>query len=276
MHGAGNDFAVIDLREWPASLDAAAIRVLADRHLGIGFDQLLGVGPAHDAAAAWRYAIWNADGSPSGQCGNGARCVAAWLYRAGHLDLDVETPLQSPAGLIGVRLLDASRVAVAMGEPVFTPAAIPFVTDADAAVHAVEIDGQRLEIGAVSMGNPHAVVEVETLDESRLARFGPALSRHPRFPEGCNAGFVERVSEHEIRLRVHERGSGWTLACGTGACAAVAVLARRGRVGPEVDVHLPGGTLHIAWRGPGHVLWMTGPAAFAYTGEVDADILRLS
>lgn len=276
MHGAGNDFVVIDLREWTAPLDAAAIRALADRHTGIGFDQLLGVGPARDGAAAWRYDIWNADGSPSGQCGNGARCVAAWLHRAGRLDIGVETPLQSPSGVVGVRLLDAARVAVAMGEPAFAPAAIPFLADADATSHAIDVEGRRLEIGAVSMGNPHAVLEVDTLDDADLARLGPALSTHPRFPAGCNAGFVERVSTRSIRLRVHERGSGWTLACGTGACAAVAVLARRGRVGPEVDVQLPGGTLHIAWPGVGHALWMTGPAAFVCTGDVDADLLRVS
>ncbi|HET8898750.1 MAG TPA: diaminopimelate epimerase [Rhodanobacteraceae bacterium] len=267
MHGAGNDFVVLDARHAPMPLDAAQIRAMADRHTGVGFDQLLSIEPARDGASAWRYGIWNADGSPSGQCGNGVRCVAAWLHRAGLLDTAQLMQVESPSGAVHVRLIDAGSVAVDMGAPRFTPVAIPFDAGSEQDDYAIDVAGTMLTIGAVSMGNPHAVVEVESFDDPHLATRGPALSAHPRFPDGCNAGFALRRSSGEIDLKVHERGSGWTLACGTGACAAVAVLARRGRVGPRVTVQLPGGRLQIDWAGPGHTLWMTGPAAFVFEGE---------
>jgi diaminopimelate epimerase len=267
MHGAGNDFAVLDARAASPALEPATIRAMADRHTGIGFDQLLTVEPARNADCAFYYGIWNADGSPSGQCGNGVRCVAAWLHRAGALTAGNDVRLQSPSGAVGVRLVDAHTVAVDMGEPRFAPAAIPFEAVQEADSYAIDVDGSTLQIGAVSMGNPHAVVEVADVGDAALQRLGPALSTHPRFPAGCNADFAEVSSRDRIRLRVHERGAGWTLACGTGACAAVAVLARRGRVDMRVEVELPGGTLAIDWPGRGHTLWMTGPAAFVYEGE---------
>ena len=267
MHGIGNDFVVLDCREHRFPLDAAQIRALADRHTGVGFDQLLSVEPARSPAGAFYYGIWNADGSPSGQCGNGVRCVAAWLHRAGALAIGKDVAIESPSGPVTVRLLGAHEVAVDMGEPVFEPRRIPFVADTVADRYAIDVAGETLDIGAVSMGNPHAVVTVDDLADPALARLGPLLTSHPRFTQGANAGFVQRLDRGHLRLRVHERGAGWTLACGTGACAAMAVLRRRGEVDATVAVELPGGTLRIDWAGPGHTLWMTGPAAFAFEGE---------
>ncbi|GFZ88802.1 diaminopimelate epimerase [Dyella caseinilytica] len=267
MHGSGNDFAVIDSRGGALALSPATIRAMADRHTGIGFDQLLSVEPARDRASAFYYGIWNADGSPSGQCGNGVRCVAAWLHRAGALALDDTVQIQSPSGPVAVRVIDAHRVTVDMGVPIFEPARIPFEAPHAAKHYVVDADGQPLEIGAVSMGNPHAVMVVEDLSAPALARLGPALTGHPRFPEGVNTGFVQKLSTRHVRLRVHERGSGWTLACGTGACAAMAVLRQRGEVDASVQVDLPGGSLQIDWNGPGERLWMTGPAAFVFEAE---------
>jgi len=267
MHGSGNDFVVIDSRDGALALNPAAIRAMADRHTGIGFDQLLSVEPARDGASAFYYGIWNADGSPSGQCGNGVRCVAAWLHRAGALALDATVQIQSPSGPVAVRVADAHRVTVDMGVPIFEPARIPFDATQAASHYLIEVDGQPLQIGAVSMGNPHAVMVVEDLSAPPLARLGPALTGHPRFPEGVNTGFVQKLGPRHVRLRVHERGSGWTLACGTGACAAMAVLRQRGEVDASVRVDLPGGSLQIDWNGPGERLWMTGPAAFVFEGE---------
>ena len=267
MHGIGNDFVLVDARQAPLTLSPGQIRALADRHTGVGCDQLLSVEAPRDPSCAFYYGIWNADGSPSGQCGNGVRCVAAWLHRAGALALDVPVRIESPSGPVGVRVLDARRVTVDMGEPVFEPARIPLSAAACAQVYPFEVDGGSIELGAVSMGNPHAVMVVEDLADPALERLGPRLTGHPRFPEGANAGFVQIVGRDHLRLRVHERGSGWTQACGTGACAAMAVLRRRGQVDGRVQVDLPGGRLQIDWPGPGHTLWMTGPAAFAFEGE---------
>ncbi|RUL75442.1 diaminopimelate epimerase [Dyella choica] len=267
MHGAGNDFAVIDSRAGVLALDPATIRAMADRHTGIGFDQLLSVEPARDGLSACYYGIWNADGSPTGQCGNGVRCVAAWLQRAGALAIGEAVQIQSPSGPVTVRLLDAHRVTVDMGEPVFEPAQIPFDASAATDRYTLDVDGLALDIGAVSMGNPHAVVVVDDLQSPALQQLGPAVTGHARFAEGANTGFVQKLGRGHLRLRVHERGSAWTLACGTGACAAMAVLRRRGEVDAQVQVELPGGTLEIHWAGPGERLWMTGPAAFVYEGE---------
>jgi diaminopimelate epimerase len=268
MHGIGNDFVLLDARHADLAIGAAQIRAMADRRTGIGFDQLLSIEPSRDPDCAFYYGIWNADGSASGQCGNGVRCVAAWLHRAGALALDTAVRIESPSGPVTVRVLDPLRVAVAMGEPQFAPAQLPFLTDQGEADHyPLELGDARLEIGVVSMGNPHAVIEVTDLADPALERHGPALSTHARFPAGANAGFVQQLDRQRLRLRVHERGAGWTRACGTGACAAMAVLRRRGMVDARVQVELPGGTLQIDWAGAGQPLWMTGPAAFAFEGE---------
>ena len=271
MHGIGNDFVVLDCRQTPFALDAAQIRAMGDRHTGIGFDQLLTVEPARDPDSAFYYGIWNADGSPSGQCGNGVRCIAAWLHRAGAIADDELLRIESPSGPVSVRLLAADRVAVDMGEPDFSAAASGF--DGGEQHLSVTLGtppgpqaGTVVEFEVVSMGNPHAVAIVDTLDNPVLNAWGPALTASSRFAYGVNAGFVQLVDRTQLRLRVHERGAGWTLACGTGACAAMAVLRRQGKVDERVQVALPGGRLQIDWPGPGSTLWMTGPATFVFDG----------
>jgi diaminopimelate epimerase len=268
MHGIGNDFVIVDWREDAGRVPAASrIAALADRHTGIGFDQLISIEPPRDASCAFYYGIWNADGSPSGQCGNGVRCVAAWLYRDGAIERDTDIRLESPSGPVTVRVLATGHVRVDMGEPDFLPTAVPLDRPAQA-TYTVAVDGEDVSFAAVSMGNPHAVVFVDAVDDPRVDRLGPQLTTHAVFPQGANVGFAQRSGPGRIRLRVHERGSGWTRACGTGACAAAATAHALGLVGPVVDVELPGGSLTIEWQGPGHTLWMTGPAAFVFEGEV--------
>jgi len=267
MHGLGNDFVVLDARASSSLPGDARIRAMADRHTGIGFDQLLIIEAARDPDCVAAYSIRNADGSIAEQCGNGARCIGAWLHRAGAIAIGTTVKLQSPAGVIGMRLDDASMVNVEMGEPVFEPTRIPFDAPAAANGYPLDLDGERVEIAAVSMGNPHAVLEVSDASDPRVDDLGPRITVHPRFPRGVNSGFVQVIDAHHVKLRVHERGAGWTLACGSGACAAVAALRNRDRVGDDVRVQLPGGDLRIAWKGPGHTLWMTGPATFVFEGE---------
>jgi diaminopimelate epimerase len=266
MHGIGNDFVVIDCRTRPLPLDAAAIAQLGDRHTGVGFDQLLTIEPARDAGCAFRYGIYNRDGSEAAQCGNGVRCVAAWLRRAGALAEGL-TRLESPSGPVTVEMLRDGRVRVDMGVPQFAPAAIPLREPASAVTYLRRLASDEVEFGAVSMGNPHAVIEVADTVTASVASWGPQLETHADFPDRANIGFAQVISPREIRLRVWERGVGETQACGSGACAAVVTLARRGRVGAEVDVYLPGGLLQIAWAGPEQPVWMTGPAAFVFEGN---------
>lgn len=267
MHGIGNDFVVLDCRDTPFSMTMAQIRAMADRHTGVGFDQLLGIGRPSDPTCAFYYGISNADGSPSGQCGNGVRCVAAWLHREGALAIGETVRIESPSGPVAVRLIDANEVVVDMGIPVFEPAQSGFDATRAATHYPIDIAGAIRQIGVVSMGNPHAVIEVEHLHSPELERLGPLLSTHARFADGVNAGFVRRIDRGHLKLRVHERGAGWTLACGTGACAAMAVLHQRGEVDDSVQVSLPGGRLQIDWTGPGQPLWMSGSATFVFDGE---------
>lgn len=268
MHGAGNDFVLLDARGAQALPTNEQIRAMADRHTGVGFDQLLIVCVAESAGCLAAYRIYNADGSASEQCGNGARCIAAWLHRDGALPLNRLVSLQSPVGRIGVELLSPLDVRIEMGEPDFSPERSGFV-DADSAgpTQEIEVAGRNTNIHIVSMGNPHAVVEVGSSDGAVLAELGPALSRHTRFQAGCNAGFVSLIDTHDLGLCVHERGAGWTRACGSGACAAAAAMIATGRCASPVRVTLPGGTLDIEWSGPGQTLWMRGPAAFVFEGE---------
>src|SRR5581483_668840 len=237
MHGLGNDFVVLDARSIPLSPSVEQVRAMADRHTGVGFDQVLIVEAARDGSADFAYSIRNADGSPAQQCGNGVRCIAAWLRRAGALRGD-RARLQGPAGVVEVRLVGDGRVAVDMGEPVFDPARIPFAAQVEADSYALDVEGESVTIGAVSMGNPHAVIAVHDVYGADVERLGPLITEHPRFPQGVNAGFAQVLSRDAIKLRVHERGAGWTYACGSGACAAVAVLHRRGRVDDRVRVEL--------------------------------------
>lgn len=266
MHGAGNDFVVLDRREATAPLDPALVRAMADRHTGVGFDQLLTIERPLRADSTAAYAIRNADGSAARQCGNGVRCLVAWLRRDGVAGAGA-LQLEGPAGLVRCTLRHDGSVEVDMGVPAFEPEAVPFDADADAPAHALGVDGHVYEIGVASMGNPHAVLRVDDVADAPVAALGPRIERHPRFPDRCNVGFAELRGRGAIGLRVWERGVGETLACGTGACAAVAVLRRQGLLDARVAVTLPGGTLTIEWPGEGHALRMSGPAAFAFDGE---------
>ena len=268
MHGAGNDFVIIDCRATPLALDRSAIRRLGDRHFGVGFDQLLTIEAARDPSCAFAYGIWNSDGSASGQCGNGLRCVARWLERAGLLG-ERMTRLESPSGPVTVELPGDGDVRADMGEPRFAPADIPLLADEEAERYTIDVAGRDVHVGAVSMGNPHALVEVDDIANAPVAVLGPQIEHAAAFPHGCNVGFVQILSRSAVALRVWERGVGETLACGSGACAAVAVLRRRAKLDTEATVALPGGELRIRWPGPGHALWMSGPAAFVFEGEYD-------
>ncbi|NWO57638.1 diaminopimelate epimerase [Chromohalobacter israelensis] len=267
MHGLGNDFVVVDLITQRARLDTERIRQLADRHVGIGFDQLLLVEPPRDPEMDFRYRIFNADGNEVENCGNGARCFARFV-RDNRLTHKREIRVETQAGPLTLRVEEDERVRVDMGVPRFAPEVVPFDATADAPAHCLEVDGETWDIGVVSMGNPHAVLRVDDVAQAPVARLGPLIERHPRFPRGVNVGFLQVVSRHEARLRVFERGSGETLACGTGACAAVAHGIRRGWLESPVDVHLPGGTLTLAWPAPDAPLMMTGPATSVFEGRI--------
>ncbi len=266
MHGAGNDFVVLDLRDGAPPPSPAEVARMADRHRGIGFDQLLGIEPASAPDLVADYRIWNADGSAAGQCGNGARCVAAWLKREGRASAS-RFAIGSPAGPVEAETLDDGSVRLAMSVPVFAPERVPLARAAEALHYA--LDGPRGEIrfGAASMGNPHALLEVPDVARADVASVGAWLQGSGLFPEGVNVGFAQVFGPAHIALRVFERGVGETLACGSGACAAVAILVRQGRVGRAVRVDLPGGTLHIDWPRDDAPVSMRGPAAFVFEGE---------
>ena len=269
MHGLGNDFIVFDAP--PSGAPGAAwLRRAGDRHTGIGFDQALMLEPARRADTAVYYRIFNADGFEVEQCGNGARCIAALLARRGRAQAGNLT-MDSPAGLIRARIEREGLVSVDMGVPDFNPAALPFDASSEAHVYPLEVGGNEVEIGAVSMGNPHAVLTVASAAAAPVDRLGPAIERHPRFPKRVNVGFMEIVDRGHIRLRVYERGTGETLACGTGACAAVAVGRRHGRLDERVGVKVAGGELTVTWPGPGRNIWLTGPAEVSFTGTVEID-----
>ena len=267
MHGAGNDFVIIDRRHADVPLPPERVRALGDRHTGVGFDQLLTLERAQRADTVAAYRIYNTDGSEAEQCGNGVRCLVAWLARDGAV-AQGRVELDGPAGPVQCEITPDGRVRVAMGVPRFAPASVPFDAPGDAPLHAIDVDGTRLELGVASMGNPHAVLEVADAATAPVATLGPRLERHARFPQRANIGFAQVLARDAIRLRVFERGVGETLACGSGACAAVAVLARRGRVGARVAVTLPGGTLDIEWAGEGSPIVMSGPTAFVFEGTL--------
>jgi len=267
MHGAGNDFVVLDLRDGRAPPSPAQCRMLADRHKGIGCDQILTIEPPRSVHALAAYRIFNADGSTSGQCGNGARCVAAWLVRAGAAC--GRFVLDSPSGTHAVEDLGEGWFQVSMGKPVLTPELIPLAGfNAMQSSYALTLaDGTALEAGIVSMGNPHAVIEVAAIASAPVEHWGPALQCSQYFPESVNVGFAEVIDSRHIRLRIFERGAGETLACGSGACAAAVALIGRGRVSRELDVEMPGGTVQIAWPDSGAEVTMRGPAVFVFEGN---------
>ncbi len=268
MHGVGNDFIVFDAPPDQFLLEPGRLRALADRRRGIGFDQALVLAAPRRADSALFYRIFNADGDEVEQCGNGARCIAALLHHRG-LTREGAITLDSPAGLIHARIEDDERVSVNMGVPNFDPGSLPFAADAAADSYPLEVGGRVLEIGVVAIGNPHAVVTVDSVETAPVPTLGPLIEAHPRFPRRVNAGFLELVSRGEVRLRVYERGAGETLSCGTGACAAVAVARRRGLVDPGVRVGVRGGELRVNWGGPGEPIWLSGPTEISFEGHVE-------
>ena len=267
MHGLGNDFVVIDAVTQPVQITSEMVSKLADRHFGIGFDQLLVVSPPGSPEVDFRYRIFNADGSEVEQCGNGARCFARFV-RDKRLTNKRHIVVETMSGIIELRIDERGEVAVDMGAPVFEPARIPLQADAQQDPYLFEVAGETLSLGCVSMGNPHGVLLVDDVDTAPVERLGPLLEKHPNFPKRANIGFMQVVDRRSVRLRVFERGSGETLACGTGACAAAVIALRRGLVDSPVNVRLPGGSLRIEWQGEGQPVIMTGPATTVFEGSL--------
>ena len=268
MHGIGNDFVLVDNLSRKLDLGAEEIRLLADRRRGIGCDQLLMVEPACDANADVRARIFNQDGSEVAQCGNGLRCLAAYLREAGIATGD-QIAIEAGQGTVRALLANHPVVTMDMGVPRFEPSEIPFLAEAQAVSYGIRVGSQDLEIGAVSVGNPHAVIRIDDCETAGVEDLGPAVQALREFPEGVNVGFMQVLDDSHVRLRVFERGVGETLACGSGACAAVAVGGVRGWLGPRVSVALPGGELTVEWDGEGRPLWLTGPTQRAFEGEFE-------
>lgn len=270
MHGLGNDFVVIDATRAPVELTPARVRAIADRHFGVGCDQLLVVEPASQPGVDFRYRIFNADGGEVEQCGNGARCFVRFVHDKGLSDRR-EIRVETRSGVIAPRLREDGLVTVDMGVPELAPARIPFLSDSDAVVQPLPVGEVTVAITAVSMGNPHAVQVVADVDAAPVVEQGALIERHQRFPARVNAGFMQVLEPHRVRLRVFERGAGETLACGTGACAAVVAGMLRGLLESPVRVETRGGELEIAWAGPDTPVLMTGPAVSVFEGEMELD-----
>jgi diaminopimelate epimerase len=279
MQGAGNDFVVLDGVSRPVELTPERARRIADRHYGVGCDQVLLVEPARGAGADFRYRIWNADGGEVEQCGNGARCFARFVRDKG-LTKKSEIRVETLSGIIAPRLEADGQVSVDMGAPQFDPERVPFDARGLEPLRSglrwpLEVQGRRIEVAVLSMGNPHAVQTVEDVDAAPVTTQGPAIERHPRFPKRTNAGYMQILDRSSVRLRVWERGAGETLACGTGACAAVVAGIREGLLQESVLVATHGGQLTIRWAGgenePSRSVWMTGPAAIVFEGEIEIE-----
>jgi len=268
MHGLGNDFIVFEAHRPGEIPDAATLRRLADRRTGIGYDQALVLAPPVRPDTDVYYRIFNADGSEVEQCGNGARCIAR-LVASRAAVRDRTLLMDSPGGVVSARLRPDGLVSVAMGVPDFDPRSLPFAAEREAPAYHIDLPSGPVEFGAVSIGNPHAVIRVRSVDDAPVDTVGPAMENHPRFPRRVNVGFLEIVAPDHVRLRVFERGVGETQACGTGACAAVAVARRHGPLAEEVRVDVPGGRLIVQWPGPGEPIWLTGPAETAFEGQVE-------
>ncbi|WP_323845917.1 diaminopimelate epimerase [Microbulbifer magnicolonia] len=267
MHGLGNDFVMLDGISQRIKLSPEKIRRLADRHLGIGCDQVLVVESPRNPDADFRYRIYNADGGEVENCGNGARCFAKFV-RERRLTAKKQLLVETAAGMLQLNVIDNDRVSVDMGAPILEPEQIPFAADIRAETYPLEVDGEVYTIGAVSMGNPHAVLLVDDVDSAPVATLGPKIENHTRFPQRVNVGFLQIESRERARLRVFERGVGETRACGTGACAAMVSARLRDLVDDHVEIALPGGTLTIHWSGPGQPVTMTGPATTVYQGQI--------
>jgi diaminopimelate epimerase len=268
MHGLGNDFLVLDLPTDAALPSPAQWRALSNRHTGVGFDQALVIQPARRPGTDAYFRIFNADGGEVEQCGNGARCIAVLLHQRGRNGADTLT-IDGIAGSLHARVLDEDRVMVELGVPNFDPKSLPFEVPQQSASYTLGVAGQNIEIGAVSIGNPHAVLRVPAVESAPVERIGEALQADPHFPQQVNVGFMQLLDTAHIALRVYERGVGETLACGTGACAAVVVGQQRGWLGTDVEVRVPGGVLSVHWDGAGQSVWLTGPAQRAFEGHVD-------
>jgi diaminopimelate epimerase len=269
MQGQGNDFVVLDGVRAAISLDAETVRRIADRHFGVGCDQLLVVEKPRQAGNDFRYRIYNADGGEVEQCGNGARCFARFVLDEG-LTSKREIAVETAAGVIRPKVEDSGQVTVDMGAPRFDPREVPFVAAREPAVtHEIRVAGLPVQVAVLSMGNPHAVQVVEDVDRAPVATQGPLIERHPAFPQRVNAGYMQPLSRAHIRLRVWERGAGETLACGTGACAAVVAGIRLGILDNDVRVTTRGGDLRIRWNGEGTPVMMTGDAVRVFEGEIE-------
>ncbi len=267
MHGLGNDFVVLDGLRQSLELSPEQVRALADRHFGVGCDQVLVLGAPRRPDADFSYRIYNADGNEVGQCGNGARCVARFARDEGLTERD-GVRLETHAGIIEATVQPGGEVRVNMGTPVFEPPEIPYRAVSRASVYVLQLESGSWPIGVVSLGNPHAVTPVEDLDRAPVAELGPRIAQHADFPAGANAGFMQVLGDDRIRLRVFERGVGETLACGSGACAAVVCGRLWGLLGERVQVELPGGELLIEWASETAPVWMSGPAVRVFDGEM--------
>lgn len=272
MHGLGNDFVVIDLAQQSFEVDREIVRAMADRRFGIGCDQVLLIEPPRSSDTEFHYRVFNADGGEVEQCGNGARCFARYVFERG-LTTSRSIRVGTAGGPIVLYIEDDASVRVDMGLPRLNPIDVPFDADIQSDHYALDIDGKNLEIGAVSMGNPHAVIRVDNVEKAPVVGLGKAVQEHSRFPEQANVGFMAVRDSRHIDLRVFERGSGETLACGTGACAAVVYGRLRGWLETTVEVRLAGGTLMISWLESGQPVWMQGPASFVFDGSVDTEHL---
>lgn len=268
MQGVGNDFVVLDAVRQKISLNPEIVRRICDRHFGVGCDQMLLIEPAHSAGTDFYYRIFNASGEEVEQCGNGARCFMRFVLDKG-LTTKTEIRVETAAGVIVPKLADNNEVTVDMGAPVFDPVRIPFTAERLTRTYLIDVGGTPVEISALSMGNPHAVQVVANVDTAPVATQGPLIERHARFPKGANAGFMQIVDRHHIGLRVYERGAGETLACGTGACAAVVSGIQRGLLDSPVEASTRGGKLRIAWSGAASPVMMTGPAETVFEGEIN-------
>lgn len=267
MHGLGNDFMVLDLISQHAHIQPKHVRQWGDRNTGVGFDQLLIVETPTKPDVDFRYRIFNADGSEVEQCGNGARCFARFVFDK-RLTVKKQIRVETKGGIIELHLKGDGQVRVDMGAPRLQAAEVPFIADAEALSHAVQVEGETVELAVVSIGNPHGVLRVADVDQAPVLTLGPKLECHPRFPQKANIGFLQIIDAQRARLRVWERGVGETRACGTGACAAAVAGIRQGWLTSPVSIELPGGLLNIEWDGVGQPVLMTGPATRVYEGQV--------
>ena len=267
MHGLGNDFVVINGIHQNVHISSDQLRAIADRHFGVGCDQILLIEKPDQADIDFIYRIFNADGSEVGQCGNGARCFARYVYDQG-LTTKREITVKTTTGIIVLHVQDDHDVTVNMGTPRFSPADIPIASPHQHMLYSLPVGGEDIGFGAVSMGNPHAVIKVDNLESAPVETLGPHLENHAFFPERANIGFMQIINRQHLRLRVFERGSGETLACGTGACAAMVIARQQGLIDSQATVSLPGGDLSISWEGDNHPVMMTGPATYVFEGQI--------